>query len=149
MADKAYQIAFDGEAVDEDFYGDVEALTVEENTAAAGLLTLRLRLTLRDDGSWNYLDDDRLALFRRVGVRVGFTGGAGLAGALGGLAGGDGGLVPVFDGYVTAARVGIGSEPDDSYLDVTAMDTSVLMSLEEKVVTWPNLTDADIVRQIV
>src|SRR5262249_32294290 len=37
MADKAYQIAFDDEAVDEDFYGDVESLTVEENTATAGL----------------------------------------------------------------------------------------------------------------
>ena len=31
MAEKAYEIAFNDEAVDEDFYGDVESLTVEEN----------------------------------------------------------------------------------------------------------------------
>ena len=29
------------------------------------------------------------------------------------------------------------------------MDTSVLMSLEEKIATWPNLADSDIVQQIV
>jgi phage protein D len=29
------------------------------------------------------------------------------------------------------------------------MDTSVLMSLEEKIATWPNLSDSDIVQQIV
>jgi phage protein D len=150
MADKAYQIAFDEEAVDEDFYGDVESLTVEENTDTASVLHLRLRLMLQDDGSWDYLDDERLALFKKVAVRVGFTGGQGLAGALGGLlGGGDGGLEPVFDGYITAVHVTIGSEPDNSYLDVSATDTSVLMSLEEKIVTWPNRTDGDIVQQIV
>jgi phage protein D len=150
MADKAYLIAFDDEAVDEDFYGDVESLTVEENTDDAGVARLRLRLTLQDDGTWNYLDDDRLALFTRVGVRIGFLGGEGLAGALGGLlgSGGDDGLEPVFDGYVTAVHLALGGAGDDSYLDVTATDTSVLMSLEEKVVTWPNLSDSDIVRQI-
>jgi hypothetical protein len=149
MADKVYQIAFDDEAVDEDFYGDVESLTVEENTDAAGVLRLRLRLTLQEDGSWNYLDDERLSLYKKVGVRIGFTGGEGLAGALGGLiGGGDDGLEPVFDGYVTALRLAIGSESDDSFLDVGATDTSVLMGLEEKVVTWPNLADGDIARQI-
>ena len=34
-------------------------------------------------------------------------------------------------------------------IDVTGMDTSVLMSLEEKIATWPNLSDSAIVQQIV
>jgi phage protein D len=149
MADTAYEITFDDEAVDEDFYGDIESVTVEEDTDTPGVLRLRLRLTLQDDGSWNYLDDERLSLFKKVAVRVGFTGGQGLAEALGGLlAGGDGGLEPVFDGYITAVQVTIGSEPDNSFLDVSATDTAVLMSLEEKIVTWPNLADGDIVQQI-
>src|SRR5207249_1280035 len=88
MADTAYQIAFDGEAVAEDFYGDVASLTVEESTDAAGTLQFRLLLALQGDGSWSYLDDDRLTLFKKVQVSVGFTGGGGLAGALGALAGG-------------------------------------------------------------
>src|SRR5262249_4858091 len=43
----------------------------------------------------------------------------------------------------------LGSRPGDSYLELGALDTSVLMSLEEKIATWPNLADSDIVQQIV
>ncbi len=148
MPAKAYRVFFDGEAAADDFYGDVAALTVEESTATAGTLRLRLRTTLQDNGSWSYLDDERLAPFRKVKVEVGFTGGGGLAGALGGLAGGNDGLEPVFEGYVTAVRVRLGSEPGDGFLDVTAVDTSFLMSLEEKIAAWPDLADGDIVEQV-
>jgi phage protein D len=147
---KAYQIAFDGNAVDEDFYGDVVSLTVEQNTANASAFHLQLASRHQDDGSWTYLEDDRLALFSKVQVKVGFTGGGGLAGALGGLLGGGGdGLTTVFDGYITTVNLNLGSEPGASFLDVGGMDTSVLMSLEEKIATWPNMSDSDIVQQIV
>src|SRR5262245_52078485 len=141
MADKAYQIAFAGDAVEDDFYGDVVELTVEESTAAASVLRLRLTLRLQDDGTWTYLEDDRFAPFTQVSVKVGFTGGAGLAGALGGLlgGGGDDGLEPVFDGYITVINLQIGSAPGSAHLEVTAMDTGVLMSLEEKIASWPDM----------
>jgi phage protein D len=153
MADKAYRIAFNGEAVDEDFYGNVVSLTVEENTATASTFRLQLATSLQDDGSWAYLDDDRFALFTKVSIGIGFTGGGGLAGALGGALGSLGsgssdGLEPVFDGYVTGFNVHLGSEPDSAYIEVSGMDTSVLLSLEEKIATWPNLADSDIVQQI-
>lgn len=148
---KAYQIAFDGTAVDEDFYGDVVSLTVEQNTATASTFRLQLACRHQDNGSWTYLEDDRPALFAKVKVKVGFAGGGGLAGALGGLLGGSGddGLKTVFEGYVTTIEVTLGSEPGDCFLDVTGMDTSVLMSLEEKIVLWPDMADSDIVQQIV
>ena len=155
MAEKAYEIAFNDEAVDEDFYGDVESLTVEENLTAANTMRLRLVITLDDNGVWNYLDDARLEIFTKVSVRIGFTGGGGLAGALGAAAGalsggeGNDGLERVFDGYITAVNADWGSAPGTSHLEIEAMDTSVLMSLEEKVATWPNLSDSDIVQQIV
>lgn len=154
MADKAYQIAFKGEAVDEQFYGDVVTLTVEETTVSANTFQLRLALVLQDDGTWTYLDDDRLALFTTVSIQIGFMSGGGLAGALGSLAGalgsgGNDGLERVFDGYITAINLSLGSEPGSTYLDVSGMDTSVLLSLEEKIATWPNLADSDIVQQIV
>jgi phage protein D len=151
MAEKAYEIAFNDEAVDEDFYGDVESLTVEENSTMAGTMRLRLALTLDDNGVWDYLDDSRLEVFTKVAVRVGFTGGAGLAGALSSAigGGGDDGLERVFTGYITAVNPTWGSEPGSAHLEIEAMDTSVLMSLEEKIATWPNLADSDIVQQIV
>lgn len=153
MAEKAYEIAFNDEPVDEDFYGDVESLTVEENLTIAATMRLRLAITLDDNGVWSYLDDARLDVFTKVSVRIGFTGGGGLAGALSGAlgAGGQGndGLERVFDGYITAVNTNWGSEPGSTYLEIDAMDTSVLMSLEEKIATWPNLSDGDIVQQIV
>lgn len=150
MADQAYQIAFEGEAVDEAFYAGVVSLTVEENTAAASTLEMRLATRLKDDGSWELLDDPRFELFTRISVKVGFSGGQGLAGALGAIAGGggDGGLEPVFNGYITSAAVNLRSEPGQTYIDLEAMDTCVLMSLEEKVARWPNLSDSDIAQQI-
>jgi phage protein D len=154
MAQKAFQIAFNEAPVDQGFYGDIVSLQVEENTSIANTFRLQLATKLADDGSWNYLDDDRLALFTKVSVKVGFTGAAGLAGALGALGGalgggGSDGLVPVFDGYVTSVNLDIGSEPGNSLIEVAGMDTSVLMSLEEKIATWKDMSDSDIVQQIV
>jgi phage protein D len=156
MADKAYQIAFGEEAVDDDFYGDVVSLRVEENTSMASTMQLRLSTKQDDSGAWDYLEDPRLAPFTKVSVRVGFSSGGGLAGALGAVAGalgaggsGDDGLEPVFDGFITSVNLSLGSNPGDSHIDVGAMDTSVLMSLEEKVVTWKDMSDSDIVHQVV
>jgi phage protein D len=154
MAQKAFQIAFDEATVDQDFYADIVLLQVEENTSMANTFRLQLATKLADDGSWNYLDDDRLALFTNVSIKVGFTGGGGLADALGALGaalggGGDDGLVPLFNGYVTSVNFDIGSEPGDSHIELAGMDTSVLMSLEEKIATWKDMSDSDIVQQIV
>ena len=41
MADKAYQVFLNAQAVDNSFYGDVVSLTVEENTGIASALHLR------------------------------------------------------------------------------------------------------------
>ena len=151
MAEKAYEIKFNDEAVDEDFYGDVESLTVEENSTMASTMRMRLAITLDDSGVWDYLDDSRLEVFTKVSVRVGFIGGGGLAGELSSAVGGGGddGLERVFDGYITSVHPTWGSEPGSTHLEIEAMDTSVLMSLEEKIATWPNLADSDIVQQIV
>jgi phage protein D len=154
MADTAYLIAFDDEAVAEEFYDDVVSLTVDENTATGTSFRLQLATTRQDDGSWTYLDDGLLALFTRVSIQIGFSGGGGLADALGAALadsdpGGNDGLEPVFDGYITDVEVTLGSEPDSAQLEVSGLDSSVLMSLEEKVATWTNLADSDIVQQIV
>jgi phage protein D len=147
MPQKAYKLLFDDEAVDEEFYGDLLALTVAEQ-AGASTLQLRLATRLEDDGSWRYLEDERLTPFTKVSVRLGFTGGEGLAGALGGVTGGNDGLEPVFDGYITSVTVSLGSAPGGTAIAVGALDTGVLLSLEEKVVAFANMSDSDIAQQI-
>jgi phage protein D len=151
MADKAYQITLDGDAVDDAFYDDVVSLTVDESTTDPTSFHLRLATSKRDDGSWPHLDDPRFALFNPVSIQIGFTGGGGVLEALGNLlsGGGNDGLEPVFDGYITGVEVTLGSEPDNAFIDVSGMDACVLMSLEEKIATWKDLADSDIVKQIV
>jgi phage protein D len=151
MAQQAYQISFAGVPVDQDFYADVLSLRVEEDISAGGLFHLQLGTELKDDGTWRYLDDDRLALFVKVSVKIGFAGGGGLAGELGDLGGGGGndGLIGVFDGYVTAVHFDVGSEPGDTSISISGMDSSVLMSLEEKVAVYKNMSDSAIVQKIV
>src|SRR5262249_20322359 len=121
MAQKAYLLSFGGEAVGEEFYGDVQALTVDESTTAATILQLRLATRLLEDGRWTYLEQDRFAPFTTVAAAIGFTEGAGLAGALGALgsASGNAGLDPVFNGYVTAVNVTLGSQPGQTFIDIT------------------------------
>jgi phage protein D len=148
MTQRAYQIAFAGTAVDQDFYGDVISLRVEENTSMAGAFQLRLATELAGNGSWKYLDDDHLALFTKVSIKLGFTTGGGLGGAPG-LGRWSNGLIPVFDGYVTSVDLDLGSEPGSARIDIGGMDTSVLMSLEEKIATWKDMSDSAIVQQIV
>src|SRR5690242_11711899 len=121
MADFGYKLSFGGAPADNGLYGDVVSLTIAEHTAGAGTLRLRLTTELDDAGGWRYAADDRLALFTRVSARIGFTSGGGLAALLGALAGGlgglgaggsgDDGLEPVFDGYITAAELSLGSAP--------------------------------------
>lgn len=148
MAEKSYRIELDGEAVDEDFYGTVLSLSAVENTGSAGSLRLRLRISLDSEGSWSLVDADRLALFGRIKVSIGFTSGNGLGGALQGLTGGNDPLAPVFEGYITAISPSFDSQPGNSVLEILALDSSVLMSLEDKVATWSNLSDSDIAEQI-
>ena len=62
--------------------------------------------------------------------------------------GGNEGLEPVFDGYLTSVNFHASSEPGQSRLDIGGMDTSVLMSLEEKIATWKDMSDSEIVQQI-
>jgi len=134
MAGQAYQIAFAGEAVTEEFYGSVVSLTVEESTAGAGTLELRLATQRDGNGAWTLLDDSRLDPFTAVSVKAGFTG--------------NDGLEPVFDGYITAVNLDLQSDPGQTFIQVQGMDSSVLLSLEEKVARYPNLSDSGIVQQI-
>lgn len=156
MADQAFRIAFNGKAVDDAFYGDVVSVRVEEGVGMATTAQLRLATRHGDEGAWSYVEDKRLTLFTPLSVAVGFTGGGGLAGALGAAAGalgggggGNDGLEPVFDGYVTAVHVRLGSQPGETSIDVSGMDTSVLMSLEEKVAIHKDMSDSEIVLKIV
>jgi phage protein D len=152
MGNKAYQVFFGGQAVDDSFYGDINTLTVEENTSTASTFHMQIVTQLQDDGSWSYLTEDWLTPFTQTSIKIGFVGDGGLAAALGSLLGsssGDDGLKSVFDGYVTDVQLRLSTQQGQNFIDVSGMDTSVLMGLEEKVALWPDMSDSDIAQAIV
>jgi phage protein D len=152
MASKSYQVLLAGSAAANDFYNDLASLRMEERNGEASRCEMQLSIRLKDNGSWTYLDDDNLALFTKLSVQIGFTSGGGLAAAPGGALGsGDSnaGMATIFDGYITGVEMQLGSDAGSAFLKVTGMDTSVLMSLEEKIASWPNMADSDIAQQII
>src|SRR5690242_19520011 len=98
-----YEIELNGETVDDDFYGEVVSVAVDESVTVAGTAQLRLQLILQDDGSWTFVDDDRLELFSTLAVRVGFTED-------------EGRLQRLFDGYITSVELELGESPGDAHL---------------------------------
>jgi phage protein D len=155
VSDKQCQIVLNGKSVSQELGADLVSLMVIENTNMATTLTMKLTTKPDDQGAWAYLDDARFDPFTKVSVKLGFASGGGLAAALGAVAsalsggGGNDGLEPIFDGYITSVHLSLGSEPDEAHVEVSATDTSVLLSLEEKIHTWKDMSDSDIVEQIV
>jgi phage protein D len=156
MSDQQCKIVLNGKSVSQELGPDIVSLTVTESTNMATTMTLRLATKPDDKGAWAYLDDARFDPFTQISVKLGFASGGGLAGALGAVAsalggggGGNDGLEPIFDGYITSIHLSLGSEPDETHVEVSATDTSVLLSLEEKIATYKDMSDSEIVQQIV
>jgi phage protein D len=77
------------------------------------------------------VDDERLRIWRRMAIRIGYPPTT----------------ETIADGYVTHVEVLV-SEQRQPYLEVSGMDASVLMDLEERQTAWPNKKDSEIAREI-
>jgi len=108
-------------------------VAVEDNADQADTFRLKVGIQLRDDGEWTDVDAPEFALFNKVRVEAGFR---------------DGTTEILTEGYITDVQVHFEDAARQPYLEVHGLDASVLMSLEEKIVTWPNLSDSDIATQI-
>lgn len=120
----------DGEA-QQDLVPDLVEIEVEETTAASDVFRMRVALHSRHDGAWDYLDDDRFAVWRRFSLKAGYPGQVQL----------------LIDGYITHVDVGIGQQ-GDSYVEVSGMDATAVMDLEEKQRAWPSSADHEIAQEI-
>lgn len=121
------RIEIDGAEVDELYY-DLVSLEVELDDQLAGMFRMTLALLLRADGSWNYLDDERFALWRRVVVTAGLADDS----------------RQLLAGYITHLRPDFGTGLEQCRLDIWGMDASVLMDRVDKLQDWPDKKDSDI-----
>jgi phage protein D len=130
----SYALRVDGRPASGALLDAVKQIEVEDHAAMADMLRLRLAVAVREDGSgWTLLDD---ALFTRLArVDVAVTVGSGTA-------------IPLISGYVVDIDAQLSNEPGGSMLTVVAMDPTVLMHLDEKVKSWPNMMDSDVASAI-
>ncbi|MFX0194749.1 MAG: phage late control D family protein [Candidatus Hodarchaeota archaeon] len=115
-----------------DLYPDIVSVEAEEDERLASVFNIRLAIRLPRDGTWTWIDDERLSPWKKVSISAGFADN----------------VVEVITGYITQVKPYFDSELSRSYLDVKGMDGSVLMSTEEKLKDWPNKKDSDIATQI-
>ena len=112
----------------------IEEIDVEMSIEAASVFRLKLGIAQTDLGDWTCSQEDLFRPLVPVTVRVG-VGASPIPEAL-------------INGYVSDSSVTYSDEPGGSTLEVTGLDATHLMNLEEKVMPWPNLPDAAIAAAI-
>jgi len=111
----------------------VQEIEIEAATDAASVCRLRLGIAQTKLGDWSVLEKDFFRPMVPLSVRL--TPGIGIPEA-------------VFNGYVTHLDAAYPIEPGGATLEVTALDLTHLMNLEEKVTAWPNMPDGAIAAAI-
>src|SRR5215216_6455137 len=104
----------------------VQEIEVEASTEVASMFRLRIGISKTAIGDWSVLQEDLFRPLVPVSVRV--QTGLGIPEA-------------IINGYVTGQQVTYADEPGQSVLEVTGMDATLLMNLQEKVTLWPNMPD--------
>jgi hypothetical protein len=106
-------------------------MEVDDDHRLTSSFKIKLAIDLLGDGTWSLLDDERLALWKKVLIKINVADEE----------------IELIKGYITHIKPHIELE-DNSYVVVMGLDTSCLMGLEEKVKDWPNKTDSDIATEI-
>jgi hypothetical protein len=122
-----------GAAVDAGVLAQLTRAEVRESDRDPTVLALRFRLVRRDDGEFGPLDDELFEPGTPLAFEVEPPGGV---------------AQRLFDGTVTHVRPHFETIPENAYLEVLAMDAAVVLDAHERVATWPNMTDGDVVAQI-
>jgi hypothetical protein len=148
-----YQIFFDNQPADADFYTAIASLEVEENMDLPGAVELNLPVSRTEEGDLTYVSDGRLQPMTNLAVVVNASSGssgtiAQVASLPGGGDDGETGAQCIFDGYVLSHKLHLNTGVTDSTLKVWGQDASWLMNLTEKVKEWVDVTDADVANSI-
>ena len=131
MQHENLKIEIDGSEFEE-LYTDLVSLEVELDEDLAGMFRLHVALMLKGDGTWSYLDDERLTIWKQVVVTAGLEDDA----------------QELISGYITHVRPVFEAAVDQCHLEIWGMDASVLMDREDKRKDWPSKKDSDIATEI-
>jgi phage protein D len=134
MPDVTYTLLVNGSPAEPAVASTIQQLQVEDHALKPDMFRLRALVSVREnDSGWTILDDDVFPRLTIVEVR---------------LKVGTAQAQPLIKAYVIESSVSFSNTPGKSYLDVVAMDPTVLMALDEKVRAWPNMSYSDIANAI-
>ncbi len=134
MTAVSYTLLVDGAPMDAEVMGAIQQIEVEEHADMADILRMRVATAVSEDGAaWTVVDDNVIGRLTEIELRI--TVGAGLPGF-------------VFKGHIAELNAVYANQPGESYLEVVALDPTVLMNLEQKVRAWPDMADGDIASTI-
>jgi phage protein D len=129
----SYLLTIDSSPADSDLLDALQEVHVDASLHAASSFRLKLAIHQTDSGDWTVLEDDVFQPLLPVGVRVQVGSGAPEA---------------LINGYVTGQAVTYADRPGETVLEVSGLDATLLMNLEEKVTAWANQSDSAIATAI-
>jgi len=115
-----------------DLFLSLIEMEVDEDHRVAASFRIKLAMNRKTDGLWTILDDERIKPWARMTISVNVADEE----------------VEIITGYVTRITPHVDPNPNGSHLEIWGLDPSCLMSLEEKVKAWPNISDGDIAQQV-
>lgn len=126
----SYTLYVNGTAAPPEVLATVQQLEIEDHADKADMLRVRMLTGVRESGSgWTLLDDELFQRLTNLRVTINVGSNPGL---------------PLIDAYIMDSRVKLSNTPGKSEIEIVAMDPTVLMTLDEKVRAWPNMSDSDI-----
>jgi len=128
-----YELAINDKPVDQLLYGHIKQLEVEDSDTNADSFVIRLAAMRQRSGAWSYPAKDKLQLFSKVRISASFP---------------KGNTEHLIQGYITNIAFHIDKDEKKSYVDISGMDATVLMNLQEKLVAWEDKPDSDIAKDI-
>ncbi len=118
---------------DQDLLDALNLIEVEDDAALASAFRLHVPIGLTDEGDWTWVAEDMFKPLTPVSIGVRF---------------GSQVNEQLISGYISSHQIHFDKEIGASFLEVIGMDGSTRMNLEEKIVAWKNMSDSDIVRQL-
>ncbi|MGH9884441.1 MAG: phage late control D family protein [bacterium] len=111
----------------------IQSVTVEEDLDVGSSCSIELEACRNEDGTWPYLEDDNLEVWNRVTVLAAFPKQT----------------ETVFDGYISHTSVRTNADASNMTVEISGVDASYHMNVEEKTRIWRNQTYEDIATAII
>lgn len=134
MPEISYKLYINEQEASPEILAAIQQIEVEDHAKMADMLGLQLAIAMSDkEKGWTALDEDIFQRLSKIKIEIVV---------------GSGKPKPLIESYVIETSAQFSNEPGKSLLKVIAMDSTVLMNLDEKVKPWPNMADSDIATSI-